>query len=52
MNLLLWAPLLHEAIATGDVKGVLYQGYWADIGTPERLQQVDMLVREQKIDGI
>lgn len=45
-------PLLHEAIATGDVKGVLYQGYWADIGTPERLQQVDMLVREQKIDGI
>jgi MurNAc alpha-1-phosphate uridylyltransferase len=46
------APLLRSAIATGDVTGELFEGYWLDVGTPERLQEIDRLVREQKIDGL
>lgn len=46
------APLLRQAIARGEVGGELYAGYWADIGTPERLQEIDRLVREQQIDGL
>ncbi|PIE24876.1 MAG: mannose-1-phosphate guanylyltransferase [Neptuniibacter caesariensis] len=46
------APLLRHAIACGGVKGELYQGYWADIGTPERLAEVNQLVEEQKINGL
>ncbi|HRL20659.1 MAG TPA: nucleotidyltransferase family protein [Alcaligenes sp.] len=32
------APLLHAAIARGFVLGSLHQGFWMDVGTPERLQ--------------
>lgn len=35
------APLLREAMAAGQVGGISYQGYWLDVGTPERLQQLD-----------
>ena len=35
------APFLRQAMQTGLVSGQLYQGYWADIGTPERLQQAE-----------
>lgn len=31
------APLLREAAAGGRLSGSLYQGLWADVGTPERL---------------
>jgi len=41
-------PLLREAIAKGKVYGAVYDGFWADIGTPERLRQIDDLVKEQK----
>lgn len=46
------APLLRGAIAKGGVKGEVFDGYWLDVGTPERLQEIDRLVREQKIDGL
>lgn len=39
------APLLREAMSNGQVSGELYQGDWIDVGTPERLQQVEHLVR-------
>ena len=45
-------PLLRNEIALGRVSAELYQGYWADVGTPERLMKIDQLVAEQKIDGL
>ncbi len=36
------APLLREAIANRRVSGMLYHGVWHDIGTPERLQAVNV----------
>lgn len=39
------APLLREAIADGKVGGELYQGRWRDIGTPERLADVNAAFR-------
>lgn len=39
------APLLRRAMAAGAVSGEHYQGRWFDIGTPERLQQLDRLLR-------
>lgn len=32
------APLLRAAAADGRLSGSLYEGQWADIGTPERLE--------------
>lgn len=34
-------PLLREAAAAGRLRGRLYQGLWSDIGTPERLRELD-----------
>ena len=31
------APLLRDAADRGRVSGSVYRGYWADVGTPERL---------------
>jgi len=33
-------PMLREAADAGLLQGSLYEGSWADIGTPERLQQL------------
>lgn len=38
------APLLRQAMAEGKVTGECYQGSWFDIGTPERLQQLDEML--------
>ncbi|MDH5325231.1 MAG: nucleotidyltransferase family protein [Gammaproteobacteria bacterium] len=35
------APLLIEKIAQGQISGEYYQGFWMDIGTPQRLQQAN-----------
>ena len=35
------APLLRVAIAQGRVSAELYTGAWTDVGTPERLQQLN-----------
>ena len=35
------APLLRKAIAAQQVSGELYTGSWTDVGTPERLAQIN-----------
>lgn len=35
------APLLREAIADGNVTGEYFPGPWVDVGTPERLRELD-----------
>ncbi len=42
------APLLRAAIDRGEISGEWYRGQWWDIGTPERLQQLDNLLRQQR----
>lgn len=34
-------PLLRRAGATGRLRGLLYQGLWSDVGTPQRLRELD-----------
>ncbi|MEE4375897.1 MAG: nucleotidyltransferase family protein [Candidatus Competibacteraceae bacterium] len=35
------APLLRDAINAGQVSGEHFAGHWSDVGTPERLHQLD-----------
>ena len=35
------APLLREAMAFGHVSGERFDGFWTDVGTPERLAQLN-----------
>lgn len=42
------APLLHQAIAKHQIIGDHYQGNWHDIGTPQRLQQLQQQLAKQK----
>jgi MurNAc alpha-1-phosphate uridylyltransferase len=46
------APLLRDAMRSGRVSGENYNGYWRDIGTPERLQEVSEDIRKGWVDGI
>ena len=39
------APLLRQAIASGKAAGAYHPGLWLDIGTPERLQQLDAMLK-------
>jgi len=39
-------PVLDAAIAAGRVAGELYTGRWFDIGTPQRLQELDEMLKE------
>lgn len=39
------APLLREQIAAGRVNGEHHRGLWMDIGTPQRLDELDKLLR-------
>ena len=39
------APLLRDAMAAGRVSGERHSGAWYDVGTPERLQALDALLR-------
>jgi MurNAc alpha-1-phosphate uridylyltransferase len=40
------APLWRAAAERGEVSGELYEGYWNDVGTPERLK--DLIARVKK----
>ena len=42
------APLLRQAMSSGQASGELYVGDWIDVGTPERLQQVENLVKRKQ----
>ncbi len=39
------APLLRAQIALNKVSGEHYSGRWVDVGTPQRLQQLDNILR-------
>lgn len=39
------APLLRRAMARGQVTGEHFAGQWLDIGTPERLQTLDQMLK-------
>ena len=39
------APLLRAQIARGKVSGEHYRGLWADVGTPQRLAELDIRIR-------
>ncbi|GAA0689417.1 nucleotidyltransferase family protein [Marinobacterium maritimum] len=43
------APLLRRAMAAGRVTGSRLQGYWEDVGTPDRLQALDQRLRAGKL---
>ena len=38
------APMLRAAMDRGEVSGELYPGAWTDVGTPERLAQLNAAV--------
>lgn len=40
------APILRTAMARGRVKGIHHTGHWMDIGTPERLRELDRILKE------
>ena len=42
------APLLRNAMAAGQVSGEHYRGRWYDIGTPERLAELDLQLETQR----
>ncbi len=39
------APLLREQIALGKVGGEFHRGTWVDVGTPQRLEELDRQLR-------
>lgn len=41
------APILIEAMKHGDISGSLYSGLWSDVGTPERLEQINNTILMQ-----
>ena len=41
------APLLVDAMARGKVSGQYHDGFWADVGSPERLQALESYLLEQ-----
>lgn len=42
------APILREAMARREICGEHYSGRWFDIGTPERLAELDQLLRKSE----
>jgi MurNAc alpha-1-phosphate uridylyltransferase len=43
------APLLRAAMAAGQVSGEHYAGAWQDIGTPERLAELDRALAARRV---
>ena len=43
------APLLRAAMARGQVSGEYYTGRWRDVGTPQRLNELDRELRQTPI---
>ncbi|HCV37654.1 MAG TPA: mannose-1-phosphate guanylyltransferase, partial [Pseudomonas sp.] len=41
------APLLRQAMASGQVSGEHYRGLWVDVGTLERLAEAERLIGER-----
>jgi MurNAc alpha-1-phosphate uridylyltransferase len=45
------APLLRQAMMEQRITGQNFTGFWMDIGTPERLQVLDTLLRSRNFRG-
>lgn len=45
------APLLRAAMQNRDISGEHHAGHWFDIGTPERLQELDSMLLRQARHG-
>lgn len=45
-------PLLRRAMADRRVTGQKYSGFWMDIGTPERLQQLSLYYQQQESSDV
>lgn len=45
------APLLRAAMRGGRITGELFSGLWMDVGTPQRLAEVDAMVRNLEAGG-
>jgi MurNAc alpha-1-phosphate uridylyltransferase len=45
------APILREYAARGQVGGELYSGDWTDVGTPERLAQLNSPYQQDRQEG-
>jgi N-acetyl-alpha-D-muramate 1-phosphate uridylyltransferase len=46
------APLLRAAMAEQLVSGQIYNGFWMDIGTPQRLQELDFYYTQREKDHV
>lgn len=46
------APLLRNAMAQGAAYGAHYQGCWIDVGTPERLADLDAQVQAERLPAV
>jgi MurNAc alpha-1-phosphate uridylyltransferase len=42
------APLLREAMDEGLVSGECFNGLWMDIGTPQRLSELERLIQQRR----
>lgn len=42
------APLLKKAMDENRVSGEVYKGFWLDVGTPERLQQLEQHIKDDR----
>jgi MurNAc alpha-1-phosphate uridylyltransferase len=45
------APLLRAAMREGRITGELFDGLWTDVGTPQRLAEVDAIARNLEAGG-
>ncbi len=43
------APLFRQAIGKGQASGEIHNGYWLDVGTPERLHQLEQDIKTGRI---
>jgi MurNAc alpha-1-phosphate uridylyltransferase len=40
-------PVLREAMDREQVRGIHHRGHWIDVGTPERLEELDRLLQQE-----
>lgn len=45
-------PLLRQAMSDRRVTGEKYSGFWMDVGTPERLQQLSLYYQQQESNDV
>jgi MurNAc alpha-1-phosphate uridylyltransferase len=41
-------PVLREAMDREQVRGIHHRGHWIDVGTPERLEELDRLLQQER----